>query len=353
MIKIIRFNKSNFIHGHGMEFSFLGIPVLKSSICFKSLTERYSIFGLKLFKRCVRQNFLIAAKELVRNYPGYETYVPICSGSGEVFLFLSTIRNTLNAEQLRKTLILCSSQKHLEIAKAVDKRFNAVITNSYCFLFIPSEVNCDSEKGRIYNPLNAEYFRKTEIRLLSGQKNYFQSLCADKIINKELIQFPDLSNFASDKVDNILKGLKLNNSIFLMPTANTICSFDTESWQQLVTELSSHGYTVYYNAHDVTEPLNGAQSVDFSFTETIYFSSHFSTIIGVRSGMMEIVLEVKDIPCLAFYKKFSPINQIYLTSREVMAGFSLHHLPIKTKKTLSKLMQKIRALTYATPQCLS
>lgn len=141
MKKLFTYTKSNFIYGHGMELSVLGVPVMKSSICFKSLTERYSICGLKLFKRCVRKNFLAGAKELLKNFPGYETYVPICSGSGEVFLFLSSLRNTLSSKQLRKTLILCSSPKHLDIVRWVDKRFNAELTNSYCFLFISSNVN--------------------------------------------------------------------------------------------------------------------------------------------------------------------------------------------------------------------
>lgn len=330
MKKLFTYTKSNFIYGHGMELSVLGVPVMKSSICFKSLIERYSVCGLKLFKRCVRKKFLAGAKELLRNFPGYETYVPICSGSGEVFLFLSSLRNNLSSKQLSKTLILCSSPKHLDIARSVDKRFNVELTNSYCFLFIPSNVNVEGG-GRIYNPLNAEYFRKTEGYLLAGRKNYFQSLCDDGIIDRHKINFPDLNDLACDKVDNILNGVRLNKSVFLLPTANTICSFNTDSWKQLVAELVKNDYVVYYNAHDFAEPLIGAKSVDFSFMETVYFAAHFSAIVGVRSGMMELVLEVKDVPCLAFYKNFSPVNQIFLTSREVMAGFSLHHLPIKNK----------------------
>lgn len=146
-----------------------------------------------------------------------------------------------------------------------------------------------------------------------------------------------MKDLACNKVDNILNNVQLNTSVFLLPTANTICSFNTDSWQQLVTELVRHGYVVYYNAHDFAEPLTGAESVNFSFTETVYFAAHFSAIVGVRSGMMELVLDVKDVPCLAFYKNFSPVNQIYLTSREVMSGFSLHNLPIKNKDNVIEI----------------
>lgn len=100
----------------------------------------------------------------------------------------------------------------------------------------------------------------------------------DYVTNK----FSPDSNRKIKVLDKLRKdGLNIDNFIFISPDALSIRSLNKSFWNSLTSDLRKKGYDIFYN------------SKDYSITEAKIAASYSKGIIGMRSGFMETLLELK------------------------------------------------------------
>lgn len=310
------------------KYKILGLTVLKSRI--KNIfqhTEVLNLFGfIPIYKHNIlkrQQNRYI--KLLDDLYPQYDSYFMLACNLGETFLFLAHFKEILSKYNVNNPLII------------VDKKRMRDCCNIFTNLGIPNVLfeDCTSlflneyteYKGKKYiNLLNYDYFIKYADFEISDKKRHYYDILKDKLLLTSAPEIPTL-NITSEKVKQISQCLLNNRYIIICPEAVSIQGLDLRFWESLVNELEKIGYKIFFNVGNMGFYLKNTLTVFLTIDEIAQLAINCSLIIGLRSGLLEILSMVSKKTTIAIYNRYVDTLPNKMTPNEAMRGFSLKKLP--------------------------
>lgn len=128
--------------------------------------------------------------------------------------------------------------------------------------------------------------------------------------------------------------------IILCPEALTYKSINNDWWLSLISEIEKLGLQVYINAGYLPIKLMEAAELKFTVEELFIAASISKGVIGLRSGMMDL-LALLDIPVCTLYTEFSWMSNM---SDLCYKSYNLSQMPFANSKLKEILFDEEKRL---------
>lgn len=309
-------------------FGISSLCIFRTSINYKKFYEYFYLFGVRVYKRPILERLnKRCLSAIFKTWPGYDIYIPLASGTGEVFILLSQIKRIFRERFKNKRIaFICRNEKLVSLVQAFNPDADVFLNPDFTVLFLPAWK--ETSLGSVWNPLNAKYFSVTEQKIIRRETTYFENLTKEiGPYSPSLLLHQLMDELKFHKTSRVFENFNFKNSIFLIPHAETLEDVSLKVWEEIVKKLIENGFTVYVNATSTQDRIPNAIPLMLSFVDAIYFGSRCEGIIGMRCGLMEIIFETSKLSCLAVYTNFGPATQNRLSAKEALFGFSMKHLP--------------------------
>jgi hypothetical protein len=328
-IPIGKFYQIGFIRMFKFFFGLLYIKINKYSLEYK-----IRLFGCTIYKNKNSDSLKYKAlyrilkkkKLLYKNI-----YIFTGSPSGELYIILNLI-NAILKNKLRDDVLF-----------VVDKKFKKVLCKLYCpdiSCIIENKINLFVFDKSFYSYKDVSFFSLfvTKHYLEQDKKinkigiHYYEYIRQDLGI-KDDVEFhvPKISRVTQEKIKKYVNKNELNNFIILSPEANTSSVLSKKFLQTLCAELNKKSYKVFLNIMHVENYIDDCYVNYFSYDEIIELSKYAKAIIGLRSGLIDI-LSTLDIDIHCFYTAFPKRGYLEpMSSENALKGFSLKKMPNTNK----------------------
>lgn len=251
--------------------------------------------------------------------------IALFNRSGETFLLLHHLKKYLQKSNINNPVFV-STFSYLE---SICKMFYPDIK----FVKIPQvffELHfCDENSENYLQFLPNSHFMKLEQRLQKGNIVNFYSEIKNRMSEQEISCFPTCSKDVIESVNTKKAMLGITKPyIFIAPSAQSNDSLSRQFWDKLVIALYNKGYDLFFNTIPEGLYSSSYKHCYLSISEAKYFAESASAIIGVRSGLLDIISN-SNSKIFALYKPFKDRGKDlpYLAANFVMNGFSLKYLP--------------------------
>ena len=305
------------------EFRLLGLPIWRKK--FKRGKERYYFCGIAYFKKSSRKYLY---KTILKNIDKkYKNIYIHFNCSGETYLFLSYIKPT------EDSIFVATKKYHIDLCKMLHPNIACIYLPNILNLRASDNVYKENYKDKnFYNVLPFDHFRILEEKIKKGlEVHYCKEICKTigvEYSTKALLPFisEDIKKSALNKANRI--GLNIDNFIFLCPESQSNEDPPNDFWINLVEDLYNSGYDVFLNVLNQNPKFGTAKSCYLTFAEAYYIASLSKKIIGLRSGFIEPLSSIKNIPITCYYTDFKDRGLLSaLDKHKVLKGFSLKYLP--------------------------
>lgn len=176
-----------------------------------------------------------------------------------------------------KKIIGCSNEELQKIELYITRN-NLYETDEYKYCFFEMKIS----KNGIRNWSSAHWNKK--IMLSERYKKYVFNL------SKETTSYKVNEGRSLKYTKDIKEKYKIsNNSILLIPYANTVPNINNTFWEKLAIQLLNNGYTIYTNIGDAKKekPIQNTLGINMTLDEVFNVSKEFSSIITIRCGLAE------------------------------------------------------------------
>lgn len=308
---------------YSSEFRFFGLPILR--IKFKSGHKRYYFLGVVCFQKSTRKILYNTLLEEIGN--NYDNIFVNFNCSGETYLFLSYLNPPDNS------VFVATKKYHVDLCHMMHPEIACVYLPNIINLRSFDSVYSEKYKDKtFYNILPFNHFVKLEKRLRKGEDvHYCEEIC--KTIGVEYTKRAKLPTITEDIKSSALKkanriGLKLDKFIFLCPESQSNENPDKEYWINLTDKFYAQGYDIFINAMSLAPDYGIGKTCFLTFEEAYYIASLSKQIVGLRSGFIEVLTTIKNVPITCFYTDFKDRGKLKAIDAEtVLKGFTLKQLP--------------------------
>lgn len=314
--------KKNLIN-YNKTLRILGLQIWNSKIKFGY--ENFYILGIRYKKQSTR-NLLynVINKNVSEKYKNIYIHF---NCSGETYLFLSYIRPT------EDSIFVATKKYHIDLCKMLHPNIQCIYLPNILNLRSFDSVYKEKYKNKyFYNVLPFEHFIKLENRIKKGvDVHYCQEICKTIGIEyttsaKQPLISESIKKSALKKANRI--SLNLDNFIFLCPESQSNEEPSGEFWVNLINDLYNRGYDVFLNVLHQNPMYGTAKSCYLTFAEAYYLASLSKGIIGLRSGFIEPLTSINNIPITCYYNAFKNRGRLKpLSAEQVLKSFSLKKLP--------------------------
>lgn len=264
-----------------------------------------------------------------RELSGYDNIFIFNSNIGEAYVvfkyFLPAIIDNCNGS----ILLVLTKKSHLQLFKLF------AVPCSYCLIEsglidkLPSAFCINKQKFKVF--FNQEYFLKFENIVKSGGGNYFRQIsqqlelepcCKEKWLTLAINETEE--NNLLKKLNKI--GLEKGKYVFILPEANTCEDMTFTELSYLVNTFKQKGYSPLVNIVKRMDfySIEGIKTCDLSLEECIYVAKNAYLVIGVKSGLFELLAET-GVKCIVIAKQFRYNKEI--SAEKCLRGFSAKYLP--------------------------
>ena len=99
-------------------------------------------------------------------------------------------------------------------------------------------------------------------------------------------------------------------------------------WQKIIDKLYDNGFDVFLNVIKLDSKYGCAKTCFLTFEEAYYLASLSKNIVGLRSGFVEPLTSIQNVPITCYYTDFKDRGKLKAISAEkVINGFTLKKLP--------------------------
>lgn len=317
------FKTKYFIEKFNFEFRFCGIVLLKTKI--NKGYEKFYIFGIPFFIKKTRHK--LYNKILDKIDEKYTDIYINFNCSGETYLFLSYFKPQKNS------LFIASKKYHKDLVHMMYPDIECVYMPDILPLRGIDNIYKEKYKGRtFYNILPFKHFINLEANLRKGiNVHYCEEICKticteySKTARKPLIS-DSVKKSALRKAGII--GLNLSEFIFLCPESRSNKSLPKGFWNNITEILYSKNYDIFINTLELDEDYGVGKTCYLNFEEAYYLASLSKGIIGLRSGFMEPLTSINNVPIVCLYTDFKDRGILRsMPSKIISEGFSLKRLP--------------------------
>lgn len=311
------------------ELRILGFPFFKTNVNYT--IEKFYLCGLPVFKKSTKHKLYDIVIDNIENQ--YTDIYINYNCSGETYLFYSLFKY-INQKENDKVLFLACKKYHIDICKMMCPEIKCIYLPE---LFQIRSIDLqfrEEYKGRIfYNILPYKHFLKLEddIRNQSGV-HYYERIFDTIGLKNENIS-PSIPLISEDTEKSVKYkagkiGLNINKFIFLCPESQSNIPLQSELWKNLIDNLNSLGYDVFSNVMKLSDDYGTAKSCFLTFEEAYCLASKSKGIIGLRSGLIEPLTAINNIPIVCLYSDFYERGPLLaLSADKVLEAFSLKKLP--------------------------
>ncbi|MCD7780769.1 MAG: hypothetical protein LUH05_08885, partial [Candidatus Gastranaerophilales bacterium] len=153
--------------------------------------------------------------------------------------------------------------------------------------------------------------------------------------------FPEISDetkqSALKKAERI--GLNLDNFIFISPESMSNESPNKNYWCDLCDKYYNAGFDIFINAINQSPDYGFGKTCFLTFDEAYYIASLSKKIIGLRSGFIEILTSIKNVPITCLYTDFKDRGILKpIAAEKVMSAFSLKKLPNANEENIKEII---------------
>ena len=151
---------------------------------------------------------------------------------------------------------------------------------------------------------------------------------------------PDLITKILDEAIN--KGLNINNFIYLCPEATSVKELSPIFWNELSGQLQKLGYDIYINKCNDKDRIKNVKSFRTNITETYILAQKAKYIIGMRSGLLEVLVSGKKIPTICLYNGDNRMKRNSIKRIKALDYNELIELDFdKNEKVLDEIIKKV------------
>ena len=342
--------------------SFLGgiITTIKASSSNYSSKKDIKLFGMSVIKRIEENGYrnyyafgkkfrnVLLADEFKKQYfkyfdPKHDDIYILKANSGEIYLILTYIINSLIKRNNSKTPLLVATHKyHADIIKMICPDIPYVLIDRLVIKIPEDSFKIDN--FRFITLFSQPYFLGVEEAINSsklGHIHYFNyilkylNISPDDIEMNKINILPQAEKSMLEKVNKM--GLNLDKFVFLAPEAKSCKLYDEDFWCELIKRLQDKGYDVFVNSVDSEVKLNTASDFKtcyLTFAEAFALAKRAKKIVSLRSGFTEFLLQT-GVPMDVLYTKFRKRHFFDdIDCYHVMSGFGLTCLPFVHKDKL-------------------
>lgn len=306
-------------------------------IIFKRIEDGNNIYWYAFDKRIRKVSSIDAFKtRYFRHFDKkYDHIYILNANSGEIFLFLTYVLNSLLKKNGSKNpLLVATKEYHFEMINMICPKIPSVYIKSL-------DVNVkgdffEIEKQKFFQIFPNEYFIKIETKIKDnppGQVHYFNSmlqhfnLTPSELIPNKILVSTECAKSAFAKAEAL--GLNLKNFVYIAPEARSCMLIDNYFWEKLIEEYTKLGIDVFVNLIDKSVNLKEGsyKTCYLSYSEAFSLAGSAKKIVSLRSGLSELLLET-GVPIDVLYNKFKNRRCFNdMTVRQIMSGFMLEKLP--------------------------
>lgn len=258
--------------------------------------------------------------------------IPLFNRSGETFLSMFHIKEFLKIHKIKNPIFIAIAPYLENILKMFlpDAEF-ILVPNVFWELYIGSAVTTTTTTTTHFEQyLPHTHFVALEKNAREGKNCFFyqeliNSLNVSKTISTNLMY----SQECIDSVNTRIKMLNLKSPFcFIAPDAQSNGTLPFEFWDKLSIILSKKGYDIFYNSIPYNRFNSSMKTQLLSLDETRYLAEQADIIIGVRSGLMDVISNNhSQIHCfyLPFHNRSKELPE--LSAEKVYNCFTLKQLP--------------------------
>lgn len=318
------------------EFRVIGLPIWKKKI--KQGYEKFYLFGITYyFKKSRNLLYTSILKELNDNYK--HIYINF-NCSGETYLFLSYLNPP------KDSVFVATKKYHIDLCHMMHPEIDCVYLPNVINLRSFDNVYAEQYDGKnFYNVLPFEHFIKLEKKLRKGEDiHYCKEICKTMGVDYSTIaKFPiiseDVKISAIEKAKRI--NLNLNNFIFITPESQSNEDPQNGFWQNKIDEFYNNGFDVFLNTINLNPKYGTAKTCFLTFEEAYYIASLSKEIIGLRSGFIEPLTSIQNVPITCYYTSFKDRGKLKALPAEiVLKGFTLSPLPNMSIYNLNEIVYR-------------
>lgn len=326
-ITFFKYQKNGFTTEWSMKF--LGIEILKSKIknIFKN-SETIYFFGIPIYKNNIRKRqqkrYMECLSKLHKNYDAY--YCMACN-CGELFWFLCHYHEIASRYDFKKPAIVVDKARMKSVFKIFKDLIpiDCVLYEDCTCLFLDREMKYNNKT--FISPFNDKYFNDyADVNICKNGKHYYELLKDSLQIKKSAIIPTAISNDNS-YIETIAKVVLKNNFIILTPEAVSLNQLPEQFWIKLCKELKKLGYELFLNATHISNRIDGVFTCFLSIDEINELAKYSKGIIGLRSGLLEILSSTSSKPTIVIYNSYIDTLPNKMSPQEAKTGFSIKKLP--------------------------
>lgn len=305
------------------EFRLLGLPLWKKKV--KKGFEKYYLFGLVFFQKSSRKILYNTILKELRNK--YEHIFIHFNCSGETYLFLSYINLPANS------VFIATRKYHVDLCKMMHPNIECIYLPDVINLRSFDNVYKEKYGGKIfYNILPFNHFVELEKDLRKGKDvHYCEAICETMGIEySKNARYPAISDNAKKSALNKANriGLNLDNFIFICPESQSNENPADKFWIEIADDFYSKGFDVFLNILNLKPEYGVAKTCFLTFEEAYYIASLSKRVIGLRSGFIEYLTSIPNLPITCYYTDFKNRGKLKaINAKTVLRGFSLKKLP--------------------------
>lgn len=308
---------------HSSEFRFLGIPILSKKVSFGK--AKYYFLFIKVFQKSSRKYlYNILLEHLKKQYDNiYINY----NCSGETYLYLAYIKPNPNS------IFIATKKYHIDLCRMMHPNIDCIYIPNLLIFRSFDNIYIEKYKGKFfYNVLPFKHFVKLEKNIKDGKKVHYCNALL-KTIGKEDIneaKLPSISESIKKSAINKMNriGLNLDNFVFICPESQSNEKLEENYWINLTNKLFTQGYDIFINEMTLNPDYGIGKTCYLTLDEAYYIASLSKQIIGLRSGFIEILATIKDVPITCLYTDFKQRGQLEpIEAEKVLNGFTLKKLP--------------------------
>ena len=305
------------------EFRIMGLPFWKKKI-IKGF-EKFKLLGITYYKKSTRKLLYSTLLKEISNK--YENIYINFNCSGETYLFLSYLTPKENS------VFIATKKYHKDLCHLLLPEVDCIYLPNIINLRSLDNIYIEKYKQKtFYNVLPFEHFINLEKRLNKGEDiHYCKEICKTMGVeystkaNLPIIS-NEIKNSAIEKAKRI--NLNLDNFVFITPESQSNKDLSDGFWQKIIDEFYDKGFDVFLNVMNLDSKYGCAKTCFMTLEEAYYLASLCKEIIGLRSGFIEPLTSINNVPITCYYTDFKDRGKLKAISAEkVINGFTLKKLP--------------------------
>lgn len=301
----------------------------------------YYNFLNKLIKKISVENYLEARFTKLAGKDKDYAYV-LSANSGEIYLFLTYLLDSLIKKDGAKNPILIATKKyHIDLIKMIVPEIpylhsKQLYTNIKKEKFVIKGVNF---KVIFLN----DHFLRVEKNISDKnfkEAHYFTEMIKTLELTEQDVKQRKIKLLSESESSMLQKtqkiGLNLENFVIISPEANSCQALPNKFWEDLIEAKQKEGFDIFVNVALDKFLLNNIdyKTCYLSYAEVYALALRAKKIYSLRSGLTEFLLQT-NVPIETYYTGFFKSN---LTAEVIRSGFSMNKIPNVNNNLLKEIL---------------